>query len=66
MSPKYSLNELDYKKILQTLAFSGASATIAALIMVIADTQFPPEYAVWVPVINTLLYAAKRFFEGSV
>jgi hypothetical protein len=66
MSPKYSLNELDYKKILQTMIFAGASAIIGALILVVADTQFPPEYAVLVPLINTLLYGAKRFFEGSV
>ncbi len=66
MSPKYTLNELDYKKILQTLAFSGASAIIAALIMIVADTEFSPEYAIWVPLINTLLYTAKRFFEGKI
>lgn len=66
MSPKYTLNELDYKKILQTLAFSGLSAVFAALIIVVGDTQFPPEYAFIVPVINTLLYAAKRYFEGNV
>ena len=66
MSPKHSLNELDYKKILQTLAFSGLSAIFAALIIVVADTEFPPEYAFIVPLINTILYAAKRYFEGSV
>lgn len=66
MSPKYTLNELDYKKIAQTLAFSGLSAIFAALIIIVGDTEFPPEYAFLVPVINTILYTAKRFFEGSV
>lgn len=66
MSPKYTLDSMDYKKILQTLAYSGLSAIVAALIIVIQDTQFPPEYALLVPVINTILYALKKFFEGSV
>jgi hypothetical protein len=66
MSPKYTLNELDWKKILQTLAFSGLSAIFAALIIIVQDIQFPPEYAFLVPLINTILYAAKRFFQGSV
>lgn len=66
MSPKYTLNELDYKKILQTLAFSGLSAIFASLIIIVANTEFPPEWAFLVPVINTILYALKRFFEGSV
>jgi len=66
MSPKFTLNELDYKKILQAILFAGASAMIGALILVVADTQFPPEYAFLVPLINGLLYGAKRFFEGSV
>jgi hypothetical protein len=66
MSPKYSLNELDYKKILQTLAFSGISAMLAALIIVIGETEFPPQYAFLVPVINTILYMGKKYFEGEV
>ena len=66
MSPKYTLNQIDYKKILQTLAFSGLSAIMAALIIIVADTEFSPEYAFLVPIINTILYAAKRFFEDSV
>ncbi len=66
MSPKYTLNELDWKKILQTLAYSGLSAIIAALIVILEGIEFPPEYLFIVPIINSILYAAKRFFQGSI
>jgi hypothetical protein len=64
MSPKYTLNELDWKKILQTLAYSGLSAILAALIVIVEGIEFPPEYLFIVPVINSVLYALQRFFRG--
>jgi len=64
MSPKYTLNELDWKKISQTLAYSGLSAILAALIVIVEGIEFPPEYLFIVPVINSVLYALQRFFRG--
>lgn len=64
MSPKFTLNELDWIKILQTVIYSGISSMIAALIVVVESIQFPPEYLFLVPVVNSILYAGMRFFRG--
>ena len=63
MSKKYSLNGEDFKKILMTIAFSGASAILATLIMVVQEMYFGA-YAFLIPMINAVLYGAKKFLEG--
>lgn len=61
-SPKYKLTSEDAKKIGQAFAFSLASASIAFFIMVVEQIDFA-EYAFIVPIINAVLYGAKRFVE---
>lgn len=63
MSNKYTLNKEDLIKIAQAFGFSLASAAIAFLIMVVEQIDFA-EYAFLVPIINSLLYGAKKFLEG--
>ncbi len=62
-SNKYSLNKADLKKIGTTVLFSVGSAVASTLIVVMADMNFG-SYAFLIPLINTGLYSAKKFFEG--
>jgi hypothetical protein len=63
MSKKYSLNGEDFKKIFMTIAFSGASAVVATLIVVVGEVDFGA-YAFLIPMINAVLYGIKKFVEG--
>lgn len=62
-SKKYSLNKEDITKILMALAYSGASAIVATLIVVVGEMDFG-SYAFLIPMINALLYGAKKWLEG--
>lgn len=64
MSPKYALNREDLIKIAQAFAFSMASAAVTFLIMVVEQIDFA-EYAFVVPIINAVLYGAKRFLQNT-
>ena len=65
MSAKFSLAKEDGEKILKVLAYSVASAVIAALISLVSDAKVPPELVILIPVVNTVLVAAKKFFEDN-
>ena len=64
MSKRFTLNTTDLLAILKVLAWSGLSAIITATLLVIEDVDFA-QYALFVPVINTLLYTAKAFVDGQ-
>jgi len=64
MSEKYSLNKEDFKKILMTVVFSGGSAMVSTLIVLVGNMDFG-SYAILIPVINIVLYSAKKFLEGK-
>ena len=63
MSPKYSLNEVDLKKIGTAIFYSIAAAVISTLIVVVGDMDFGT-YAFLIPTINTVLYTAQKFVAG--
>jgi len=63
MSPKYSLNNADLLAMAQVMAWS-ISATIVTVLIALADNiVIDPEYALLLPVINSLLYGIKLFIE---
>lgn len=64
MSPKYSLNKEDFVKIAQAFLFSMGSAAVTFFIMIVEQIDFA-EYAFLVPIINAVLYGAKRFLQSS-
>ena len=64
MSKKYTLNQEDLVKISKAFGWAMASAVIAFGIMLVEQVDFA-EYAFLVPVINVLLYTAKKFVEGN-
>ena len=65
MSAKYTLNKEDGKKILKVILYTVASAVIASLLSVLQNLDVPPQYAVILGVVNVLLVAGKKFFEGK-
>jgi len=65
MSAKYTLNKEDGKKILKVILYTAASAVIASLLSVLQNLDVPPQYAVILGVVNVLLVAGKKFFEGK-
>ena len=64
MSKKYTLNQVDLIKILQAFLYSLASSAVLFLIMVVEQIDFA-EYAFVVPIINAILYGAKRWLQGD-
>lgn len=63
MSAKYTLNKADLKKIGTTILFSVGATFVSTLIVIIGDMDLGA-YAFLIPIINTGLYSAKKFFEG--
>jgi membrane protein implicated in regulation of membrane protease activity len=55
----------EVKSVSKVFLWSFGSALVAALLSVLEVWQFPAEYAAFVPVVNTLLYAAKEFFADN-
>lgn len=66
MATKYKLNKKDGSSILKVIAYAGVSAAIAALIAIIPQIEVSNGMIVFlIPVINTALVAAKKFFENN-
>ena len=66
MSKKYSLSKEDSWDIIKVAIWSGVSAFVAAIIYAVQATDVPVEYAILVPIANSVLYAIKRFAEDRV
>lgn len=64
-SKKFSFNQEDLHKIIQTFLYTMGSAAVACLLMIVANTEFPPEYAFLPGILNFVLYAAQRFLQGK-
>ncbi len=62
MSQKYSLNKTDGIKILKVLGWSAGSAIVSALITIIANIDLPVQYVWIIPIVNTILVTAQKFF----
>jgi hypothetical protein len=65
MSAKFTYDSEDIKKIAKTAAFSVASVIIVAAINALPHVQIPTDYMWVVPVVNTLLVAAKKWTDGE-
>jgi len=62
-SPKYKLNKADLVKIGMAFLYSLASVTVAFAIATVEQVDFAG-YAFLVPVINAVLYSAKKALES--
>ena len=63
-SPRWKLNRADGREILTVAAWSMGSAIIALALNLLPEISIPEKYALLVPVINTALYAAKKFIDN--
>ena len=51
------------KHLLKVFAYSAGSAVISVIITMLADIEFPTQYAVFIPVVNSVLVAIKEYFN---
>lgn len=65
-SKKYSLNPEDFKKITTAFLWSSLSAMAGVLLVILAQLDIPAQYLFLVPVINTALYSAQKYFSGKL
>lgn len=62
---KFQFKEYEYKKSLKVFAWSMGSAVITLLISLVASLDIPAEYVIYVPAVNTVLYAVKEYITDN-
>ncbi len=62
-SKRYSLNGKDGARIFKVLVWSGISAVLAGLLTMLPQIEFPPQVALFVPIINTALFTLVKFAQ---
>ena len=66
MSPKFTLNAEDLKKIAMSMVYSGLAAMLVVLIAALEQAELPGVYMALVPVVNAMLYSLVKFLQGGV
>lgn len=65
MSGRFQLDSVAVKKILKVFGWTMASAIVALLISLMGVIELPGEYALVVPIVNTILYALAEFIKEN-
>jgi hypothetical protein len=65
MSERFSIDKENAKNIGKVFAWSAGSALVAMLIALVGIVEVPVEYAVLIPLVNTMLYALKEWIEDQ-
>lgn len=65
MSPKYTLNADDLKKIAMSMVYSGLASALIVLIASLEQAELPSVYMAMVPVVNAMLYSLVKFLQGK-
>ena len=65
-SKRYTLGKEDLINIFKVVFYTTLTALVTSLIMVLQETEVPVEYAVLVPIVNTILVVAKKYLSGKV
>jgi hypothetical protein len=65
MSERFSIDKENAKNIGKVFAWSAGSAFVAMLIALVGIVEVPVEYAVLIPLVNTVLYALKEWIEDQ-
>jgi len=65
MSERFSIDKENAKNIGKVFAWSAGSAFVAMLIALVGIVEVPVEYAVLIPLVNTMLYALKEWIEDQ-
>jgi len=61
MAQKFKTDKKEVSDVVSVFLWSFGSAFIALIIGFVATVDFPPEYAVAIPAVNTSLYSIKKF-----
>ena len=64
-SPKYKLNKQDLWDISKVVLWSGASAMVGTILVVLDQLEVPAQYMWVVPVVNTLLVAVHKYLKSK-
>jgi hypothetical protein len=62
---RFSLNPEELRSIFKVLLWSLGSALVVALIGIVQALEVPQEWLFLVPIVNTVLYSLKEFFQGK-
>lgn len=62
---KYKWSNYETKKTLQVFGWSLASALVTLAIGLLASADIPVEYALYIPAVNSVLYALKQFIADN-
>ena len=65
MSERFNLDQDNLRRILKVFAWSTGSALVAMVIAIVAIVEVPVEYAVLIPLVNTMLYALMEWIEDQ-
>jgi len=65
-STRYELSEEDLKKAGQVLLWSGASAILGTIIVLVGQFNVPIQWLFLVPIINSVLVAVKKFVDNNL
>lgn len=66
MAKKYSLDKKDLQDAGKVFLYSSISAIVAVGIAVLAEIDFPKEYALFIPVVNTALVALRDLLQDKI
>ena len=62
-SKRYTLNKEDGQEIAKVIGWTLAAALVTVLIDVVGLIDMPAQYALIVPIVNTILVALKKFIQ---
>lgn len=65
-SKKFSLNVDDLQNLVKVAFYAGVSAALTVVMTYISSLEVDPAVAIFVPIVNLLLVAAKKYFDGEV
>jgi hypothetical protein len=63
MTKRFEFDRENATRVVTVFAWSAGSAFVAMLIALVGVVQVPVEYAVLIPITNTILYALKEWIE---
>ena len=63
MSERFSIDKENAKNIGKVFAWSAGSAFVAMLIALVGIVEVPVEYAILIPLCNTILYALEQYIN---
>lgn len=62
---RYTFTKENLVAISKVIGWSLTSSLVATLILIVQQTDFPPEYSMLIPVINVILYSIKEYVSDK-